>query len=69
MDKVTEYDLDLVSVRTDHRRAVSDYDFMLLGKSAFQYFRVERDNTQEPDIAQLLAAMGKRYQMVEPEDE
>lgn len=67
--EVTEYDLELVSVQSDHRRLVTEYEMMLLGRGASHYFRLDRAELQEPDISKLVAAMHKHYHMVEPEDE
>lgn len=65
--EITEYDLDLISVSDDHRRIVTPYEMMLLGKDGRRYFKVELPEEANVNFAKMLQAM--KYSMVEAEDQ
>lgn len=51
------YDVELLRISNDHRRTVSEYELMLLGKDGPRYFKVESTGSQREDMLKLYKAI------------
>jgi len=61
--EMTEYDLHLLRINSDHRRIVDEYTFSLLGKDGPKYFKVEKSASQKDDFYAIMrAAMEAQYE-------